>query len=369
MKKKLAFIFAAAVLGLAACGGESAPASGEKTPADTSQKSGTKTSGKSATSKTSKSQTSRTSAAPRPSASLSSVDVVAKENKLYLQLKGSFANVEAANLKFALGLLEYNSGSEEANWLVGKETPAEADYNLTATIAEKNWTLDYCVSDIANVKAGIYNIYFGAASNLIEYAALGADFAEVSGAKAGLFRGYTRSDQNVGSTLSLCLDELPPIALTEAKVVYEGEKLYAMIGGETTKTLEELNAYDSFLNFQNTNGYSNTRVQKMVDEPVEGTYYYTYVVDGAKAYIKADVSFFTAGGNYNTHLNITKNTQANCKLDVSVDQNYDFEALNLRVNVFCDTTKGQADGADYFWGNLGFRVSALHEESEPIEVE
>ena len=368
MKKKLAFIFAAAVLGLAACGGESAPASGEKTP-DASPQSGSKASTKSATSKTSKSQTSRTSAAPRPSASLSSVDVVAKESKLYLQFKGSFANVEAANLKFALGLLEYNSGSEEANWLVGKETPAEADYNLTATIAEKNWTLDYCVSDIANVKAGIYNIYFGAASNLIEYAALGSDFAEVNGAKAGLFRGYTRSDQNVGSTLSLCLDELPPISLTEAKVVLEGEKLYAMIGGETTKTLDELKAYNSFLNFQNTNGWSNTRIQKMVEEPVEGTYYYDYVIENNKAYIKADVSFFTAGGNYNTHLNITENTQANCKLDVSVDQNYDFESLNLRVNVFCDITKGQGDGQDYFWGNLGFKVSALVEETGPLEGE
>lgn len=366
MKKKLAFLFAAAVLGLAACGGESSPA-GDASKTPEASQSGSKTSGgKTSKSSTSKSSTSRTSAAPRPSASLSAVDVVAKENKLYLKFNGSFANIENADLKFAVGLLEYSASGEEANWLVGKESPAAADYTVVPTINEKNWVVEYSITDIANVKAGIYTIYFGAATGGLDYAALGTDFAEVTGAKDNQYRGYTRSDQNVGSNLALCLDKLPPITLNEATVVYEGGKLYAKIGGPTTKTADELNAYESFLNFQNTNGWSNQRVYKSVAEPVEGTYYYTYVVEGDKAYIKADVSFFQAGGNYNTHLNIEQNSQANCKLEVAVDATVQIEALNLAVNVFCDPTKGQADGQDYFWGNLGFRVSNINEpEPEP----
>ena len=374
-KKNLAFLFAAAVLGLAACGGTS---DATETPEETGTQ---QTTGKTAT-KTStrtRTSTSKTSTAPRPSASIGAVDVVAKEGKMYLKITGTVENIEAAEFKFALGLQEYGTGSAgseavldpetgdvitpavdptPAVWLVGKEAPAADDYNLAPVIDGKNYTLEYNVSDIANLHAGIYSIYAGTKTG-ISYAALGSDLDLVSGAKDSKFRGYTRNDQNVGSSLALCIDELPPITLTEAKVVYEDGKLYAMIGGTTTKTLEELKAYESYLNFQNINGWGNTRVYKTVAEPQEGRYYYDYVIENEKAYIKADVSFFSDGGRYNTHLNITENTTANCKLETAIDETVAFAELGLSVNVFSDPTKGQADGEDYFWGNLGFIVAAI----------
>ena len=114
-KKTFAFVLAAAVLGLAACnGGGGAKSDGGASKATSSQKA--------SSSKKSSSKRSSTSRAPVPSMSVASIDVVAKENKLYVEFKGTCVNYKAEDFKWAFGL----QGAE--TWLVGSETPADADY-------------------------------------------------------------------------------------------------------------------------------------------------------------------------------------------------------------------------------------------------
>lgn len=366
-KKSLALVFAAAVLGLTACGGE-----GGGTSAN-SGKSNAPTSSKAPAS----SKLPSSSRPPVKAASFDDVSFAAKENKIYLVLTGSASNLEAADIKATVGLMKVGTGSPEttddegnvipavpATWAIGKETPADADYNLSPTLENKALKLEICLSDIAGLEAGNYTVWAGI-KGYMDYAAFGTDIAEKAGGKDTKYRYYSRSDVSGANGLAVVIEELPPIALTEASVIEEGGKLIAKIGGETTKTLDELKAYDSFVNFQNTNGWSNTRVNKRPatsEEEQANAYYYDYVVEGNKAYIKADVSFFTAGGRYNTHLNITENRQINCVLDVSInDVVYTFAERNLKVTVREDITKGQGDGAEYFWGNLGFIVEAIEE--------
>ena len=370
-KKSLALVFAAAVLGLTACGGD-----GEGTSA-ASGKSNTPTSSKKETS----SKLPSSSRPPVKSASFDDVSFAAKENKVYLVLTGSSANLEASEIKATVGLMKIGSGSDAvldedgqvvtpavpATWVLGKETPADSDYNLAPTLENKALKLEICLSDIANLEAGNYAVYAGI-KGYMDYAAFGTDIAEKAGGKDAKFRFYSRTDVTGANGLAVVIEELPPISLTEATVIEENGKLIAKIGGETTKTLDELKAYDSYVNFQNTNGWSNTRVNKRpanAEDEQANAYYYDYVVEGNKAYIKADVSFFTAGGRYNTHLNIPENRQINCVLDVSInDVVYTFAERNLKVTVREDLTKGQGDGAEYFWGNLGFIVEAIEEASE-----
>ena len=180
-KKSLALVFAAAVLGLTACGGD-----GEGTSA-ASGKSNTPTSSKKETS----SKLPSSSRPPVKSASFDDVSFAAKENKVYLVLTGSSANLEATEIKATVGLMKIGSGSDAvldedgqvvtpavpATWVLGKETPADSDYNLAPTLENKALKLEICLSDIANLEAGNYAVYAGI-KGYMDYAAFGTDIAE-----------------------------------------------------------------------------------------------------------------------------------------------------------------------------------------------
>ncbi|MEE3431874.1 MAG: hypothetical protein VZR78_03925, partial [Candidatus Enteromonas sp.] len=164
-KKSLALVFAAAVLGLTACGGE-----GEGTSAN-SGKSNAPTSSKAPAS----SKLPSSSRPPVKAASFDDVSFAAKENKIYLVLTGSYSNLEAADIKATVGLMKVGSGSDAvvdddgqvvtpavpATWLIGKETPADADYNLSPTLENKSLKLEICLSDIAGLEAGNYTVWAG----------------------------------------------------------------------------------------------------------------------------------------------------------------------------------------------------------------
>ena len=74
----------------------------------------------------------------------------------------------------------------------------------------------------------------------------------------------------------------------------------------------------------------------------------------------------TAGGRYNTHLNLQEEKQQDCKMAVDILTNnvYEFPADNLKITVYSNT-KGGRDQEE-FWSNLGFIVENIT-EPEPAE--
>ena len=365
-KKSLALVFAAAVLGLTACGGE-----GGGTSAN-SGKSNAPTSSKAPAS----SKLPSSSRPPVKAASFDEVSFTTKENKVYLVLTGSASNLEAADIKATVGLMEVGSGSAErtddegnvipavpATWILGKETPADADYNLTPTLENKALKLEVCLSDITGLKAGQYTIYAGI-KTYMDYAAFSTDLAEATGGKDSAFRYYTRNSVTSANGLALCIEALPPLSLDEAKAVYENEKVYVMWGGEASKTLDELKAYNSYVDFQRMGQYSVARFSQMIDEPVAGTNYYEYVQEGNKIFVKCDVtSVFQAGERWMTHYNCTGSSAANCFMNGNLDQTYTLEAANLKIKVYSNPAAGQGGGEAEYYGCLGFEIEAINAEA------
>ena len=293
--------------------------------------------------------------APEKSVNVSSVTIAKKDDKVFLQIAGAAQNFAAADFLWALGLEHTGSnsgGDSQTGFIVGKAAFEASDYTLPATLnADGSFLFEFNLSDLATFKAGSYFITAGV-KGLADPVAIGTNKPDIELTDLN-YRFYFRND--IGNKLTLCADELPPLHLAEASIVTAEGKIWAKIGGEVSSeaiTQEVLDSYDSFVNFQNTSNWSNTRKTK-----ADGGYH--WAKEGTKAYIYIDVTFFTAGGNYNTHLNVKENTQANCKMEVNIDEHYNVkkdETTWLDIEVFSDLTASGSDQSK-FWGNLGFKVT------------
>ena len=317
------------------------------------------------------------SEAPQPSSeapaekavTVTSVDLADKESKAYLQIKGTAENYTAAEFKWALALSETdNSGTASENFILGTSaTFTEADYKLDATLnADGSFVFEYNLSDIAGVKAGLFTIHAG-----VKGLAANLDVGAVNDGvrvKDGVNRYYIRGD--VGNKNTIAIDELPPIEFTEASIVVDENGVpWAKVGGETSCTQAELDAFDSYIGLQNTSNWQSTRRTK-----ADGQYYYK--VEGTKAYVYFDVSFFEGsvynagnqsqaasfgGRGYNTHLNVKANQQADLKMDVAIDEHYIVtNAAGKLIDINVIARPGATAQAD-FWGNLGFSVNDAFE--------
>lgn len=353
MKKTLGFLSILLAMSLVACGGGNG--------GNESKESGA--SGKSQSNPTSESSKPTTSRAPTPTISVSSTDVSAKEGKVYLQVTGVARNFDQANFKWALSLQHIANESLDPldTYILGGATFADADYNTPVTIGENGaFTFEYSLSDVATMEPGMYKITTGPKGYLVD---VGSTTSGLN-AKDGNFRYYLRHDEEVNDTNTLVVDALPPISLEEATVIKIGDVMYAKVGGALKSgiTQETLDGYDSFVQFQQVGGrWTNTRRTK-----ADGQFYYQVESEGAKAYIYIDINFFAADTNYNTHLNITENKQADAKMDVAIDQHYYYKngsGVLLDINVYANPNAASDDSTE-FWGNLGFKVTAAPEGTE-----
>ena len=107
------------------------------------------------------------------------------------------------------------------------------------------------------------------------------------------------------------------------------------IGIATTLGLDEVSG-----------NWQETRITPtMVTETVEGV---------KKGYVKADISGLNAG-NYNTHMNLAENKQANCTMDEAIDHTAAPVTVgSKKYYVWADPTAGQ-DGTK-FYGCLGLMI-------------
>jgi len=347
IKKPLRLVSILLAMSLVACGGSNG-----------GESSGGKSDDKSETPSSSKSSTSRP---PTPVLTVSSTDVVAKEGKVYLQISGSTKNIPQEEFKWALALQHIANESLDPldTYILGGPTFADADYNIDVPIGENGaFVFEYSLSDIPALEPGMFTITTGIKGRSVDVGSVTSGLS----AKDGSYRYYLRHDEEVNDINTLVIDSLPPISFEEASVVKIGTTVWAKMGGALKDgiTQEILDGYNSFVQFQQVGGsWTNTRRNK-----ASGQFYYE--VDGNKAYLYADINFFAADTNYNTHVNVTENKQADLKMDVALDAHYYYKNANdvlLDINVYANPNAASDDSTE-FWGNLGFKVTAAPEGTE-----
>ena len=353
------------VLGLASCGGPGEGTSGEGS--GSTAKSGTSTPA------TSKSSAPKTSVPPKPSVTVSGIDLErADDGKAYVVVTGTQKNyTDTSTIKFAFGLQHKSVQNVDTStdWVVGSETPADADYKYSPTFGDNGaLTVKFELNAIEGLTKGAYAVYAGIKGGYQDITELlGGDPNQgqenhYGGTKAGdtahKLKFYLRGDIS-----ALIADDLPPVTLAEARVEKgEDDHPYIYIGGELGVTSEEFLAYKPYVNFQNngTSGaigggagqaWSNTRMDVSNGEE---TGLVTVVIDGTKGYVKVDISSLNAGG-YNTHLNFTAKTQADAKMDAALDTTASPVTIGTKTYaVFADPTA--SDGTRY-WGNLALIIA------------
>lgn len=384
-KKLLGALLVASTLILGACGGKPAGSSG-KSGSSGGASGGANGGG------------SQTPAPASPSVDLEELAIVKEGQEVFLSIKGSATAIEATSLKFAFGLETYvassgggmggmgggeaagdegdtsapaDASSSEApaeepdNFVYGKATPADADYNVDVAIADKKFDARLNLSTLKNGNDFVleggnkYRIYAGAKG--YEYGEITLD-APTTVLQDNAFKYYFRSDNDAGSSTKLVVDNLGPVRIEEASVardLYGRTGIFAKIGGANNDNLteEQLNGYNSYVNFQKLPN-TNTRVQKEGSETA-GNPYYFYKVEGSKAYIIINIDFMVAAGassgDYNTHLNIQANKQENCVSTGVIDTTENpFDAGDGKT-IAIYSHPGIHEESN-IWGNLGFRV-------------
>ena len=173
MKKRNILTMAALLFGmtLAACGAKPTPSSEEKpiqssdvTPATSEVQPSSEDQKPSSENPqpSSESQQPSSEVPVTKSVTLSSVNLVSKEGKVYLQLEGTVTGYTAAEFKWAFALSATdNEGNASTNFIVGTSAQfQDADFTLDATInADGTYVFEYNLSDIAGLTAGLYTIH------------------------------------------------------------------------------------------------------------------------------------------------------------------------------------------------------------------
>ena len=379
MKKIKLFAVVSTILamGLVACNGpksetkpsESSPSS-EPAPSTTTPSTNPSTSTPAPSTSTPAPSTSGTPDTSTPvedaQMAVSAIDVVTESDKVYLQISGTisgFANADA--MKMAFGLLDAAPAQgTTAEWLMGSETPADADYKLAPTVNNGAFELKVDVSTITNVKAGMFTIYVGPKG---AYAAIAATGVQMGSGK-GIFNGYRwyiRGDKG-----ALAMDELPPLGLTESFIKVEGEgenaAVYHYIGGAlNTAKLTEADflakhpyvQYEACVNWK-TNVMGSSEKTDLV----------TTVVENGKAYIKTNITSLP-NETYNIKFNLAEDKDADIKMDEIIDKRDESDQVIFNGHayaVYADSTK--TEKADIY-GNCGLYISHAHAWTRGEQVE
>ena len=337
--------------------------------------------------------TSRSSLPPQPAVNMEEIAIAKEGQDVFLSVKGSVTAIEATSLKFAFGLELYNSSSGQAqaaegegegegegetpaepadSFVYGKATPADADYNIDAPIADKKFEAKLNLSNLKNGDAYIldggnkYAIYAGAKGYAYEQLEFDAPTTVL---QDNAFKYYFRADQEAGNSAKLVVDDLGPVRIEKVSVardLYGRTGIFAKIGGANNANLteEQLNGYNSYVNFQKLPNTS-TRVQKEGNQS-EGNPYYFYVVEGNEAFVVINIDFMVregaTSGDYNTHLNIQNNKQENCVSTGVIDTTEaPFDAGDgKKIAVYSHPGEHTEEN---IWGNVGFRVTIPEAEA------
>ena len=295
----------------------SAPQSSQSTPQPSSSAPQSSQSTPQPSSSSSAPQSS-SSEAPQPTGEMAvnALDVIKEDDKVYLKISGTisgFANADA--MKMAFGLLDaIPAQGATAEWLVGSENPADADYTLVPTVNDGAFVLKVDVTVVTTIKAGVYTIYVGPKG---AYAAVSTNGVTMGTGKQILsgYRWYIRGDKG-----ALAMDELPPIELTVSRIEVDevNNKVYHLIGGalnEAKLTKEAFLAKHPYVQYEATTvGWK----QNVLGSSTKTDLVTTVVDESNNALIKTDITSLPANG-YNIKINLSEDKDADTKMDAVID--------------------------------------------------
>ena len=374
--KLFAVLALAATLTLAACGGgngstSAKPSSGSKQTPTTSKE------------------------PPKPvkAASIDEIKLAKKDDgKVYVQFKGSETLYTAADkLQYAFGISTDSAIPEagedgtvsSANFIYGKAVPEAADFidiqfTPAADATKVTFNFEYCITDIANVPTNVYNFFGGFTA--ADYAVL--DFVEANSeftARDSKYDYFMRTD---GNPNGLAIEDLGPVVFNAAVIEkdpdadHEGIWLKASgvknAGYSDAITQEVVDAWNTKLDFQRMNGYMKTSNTEFFWK-VADTQISLYI---SVAQLVSDLSADNPTRRYMTHL--TANApdplprgfnpgKLLSAVDILTNNVYSFEAENVKITVIGDTSKGQNDGEDHFYGALGVQVEYINAPAPATE--
>ncbi len=287
---------------------------------------------------------SSSSEAPSKSVTYASSSFVkGDDGKVSLVVTGTQANYDAAEFKFAFGL------SDGTNFVVGKETPEDADYKFVPTLGEAGaFSVSFGLEDLEGIAEGEFNVYLGPKG---AYADGTSNINITSGATAGAkYRFATRADDN-----RLQIFELPPISFTEAAIRLVENKPVLYFGGATTETEAEVLAHTPWIQVQSVGnpvyGYEQG-FETWRNHDLNAVMVY----ENNKAFVTADVSELP-NASYNVHFNLSGAHSGEAVMDNAIDQSENKVVYNGK-NYWCwsDPTAGTND-QEHFWGHLGFVIA------------
>lgn len=285
-----------------------------------------------------------------PTVDVTSVNVVKKSSTITLEIQGTTSST--SDLKMAFALKHYGT----SDYIVGSGNPSDSDYKYNVPVTDGGFTFKYILSMDNNVSDGIEPGVYTIVAGIKGYTFRLGKANDGTRVKDDKYLYYIRTDAYAGSTNALTIDELPPFEMSEATITTIGGRIYAKVGGNNRISLNQelLNSYDSYVELEEVgNGFERTIRSKDLGE-------YFYESSGNKSYVYIDIGFFEAGKKYNTHLNVTKNQEADCKMDVSVNHHYvvtnDY-GDSIDIQVYANSL-ASSDDSNEIYGNLGFIVTA-----------
>lgn len=312
-----------------------------------------------------------------PEIDIQTAVLIKNEGKVYIQISGTAKYFTNETFVWALGLKRASAD----DWLFGSATPTDEAYVFHGVLtpgANENdpatFTIDFNLTDIVPpsgiAKAGNWNVYAGPKGL---YATFPSLELLPGNEQDGTYNYYFRSDGDVGSVFSVCLDELPPyFHLQNATVEFANDgpidegtgeptlRVWGVISGEASdqdQTVEELQAIlDEVVPFNRFQRRAGSFAQTQTAEQM---HFEVRMVEGKlMVYFYTDITFMVAAGAdvYNTHLNLkSSSVSANCVMETTFSNPTVITGTGVTIEPFSNP-KG-AVNADNAYGNLGWRVT------------
>ena len=285
---------------------------------------------------------------PKKGLEFTSVVLRSESDKAYVVVSGKETNYTADEFKWAWGLLD-----DSGEFIDGKENPAADDFKSASFSANGTFTLKYCLTDIANMKAGVlYRVYGGTPAQYgdIEFP------SNQTGASDATRKYYLRSDQSN----SLVFDNIQPVSFTKASVVEITETdlptgvtnagAYLKFGGANSKklTVETIDGWNEAGNiagnFQRVIG-DGYQVHSHTDEER------FYKIEGNEVFFYCYIGFIEEGEGWMVHFDLVSgNANANLQFDSTLSGETKYTAASASYRVYADKNKG---GEENYWGCLG----------------
>ena len=305
------------------------------------------------------------------------------DGKVYLRLSGTCDHYTTATFKWAFALKEYNNGQEGGAYLVGKAEPAAEDFNIEVALtagadgADDSFTVDFNLSDIIApegvTKPGRYNLTAGPQDN---YSTINVSLNPGNYADSG-FRYYFRNDQEVGSRLTVCIEELPPffhfsnaVASFVDGVDGEGnptQTAWVRIYGEALEQSKTVAQLEADLAATHTACRFQSSGNSMTTRNAEGEFRMEVTEEGGKKIVSVwvNIQFMIDADNtvYNTHLNLKAGETINAWRDyTNCVMEGDFEnilPISAERELVVFSHPLGANDVENSYGNLGFRTRAV----------